>query len=482
VNVPVTLQWTLGITIAVYIGVMYGIAYVARKRVSTAEDYVVAGRRLPFSLAWMTLVATWFGAGTLLLTTDEVRREGLSAIALDPLGPSLCLIVAGLFVAGPMWSLQLLTLPDFFRRKFGPAAELLSGLIMVPSYFGWIAAEYTALAEILQLYFGLDLRIGLVLVALVGGGYTIMGGMWSVTLTDAVQLALILIGVVILAFAVLGQLGGGDWTTGLAALHEKVHPDRRVWMPTHDVRELLGWLAILTSASLGNLAAQDLLQRVFASRSARVAKSSCIFAGLMYLVFGMIPVGLGLAAPLLAPDSESGVLPILATAFLSPPIAVVFVVAVFSAVLSTIESAIIAPSSVLAQNLLGPRLGVNPLLLNRLSTAAVTIGSLLVAYAGDSARDLLESAYSATLVGLFVPMMIGLYTTPRSQAPGLAAIVVGTGVWLVHLVCGWEHFLEFLPAMAPLQLPVALVSTALSLAAYLLIEPPWRMQKLAQRT
>src|SRR5687768_11126529 len=118
-NISSSLQWILGATIVIYVLVMYAIALYAHRRVSTAEDYIVAGRKLLFSLAWMTLVATWFGAGTLLLTTDEVRREGLSAIALDPLGPALCLIVAGLFVAGPMWSLKLLTLPDFFRRKYG---------------------------------------------------------------------------------------------------------------------------------------------------------------------------------------------------------------------------------------------------------------------------------------------------------------------------------------------------------------------------
>jgi Na+/proline symporter len=371
----------------------------------------------------------------------------------------------------------LLTLPDFFRRKFGPAAELLSALIMVPSYFGWIAAEYTALAEILQLYFGLDIRIGIALVAVIGGGYTILGGMWSVTLTDAAQLVLILIGVVILAFVVLGQLGQGDWLTGLERLHETVHPDRLTWMPTEDVKALMGWLAVLASASLGNLAAQDLLQRVFASKSARVAKGSCIFAGCMYLVFGLIPVGLGLAAPLLAPDHESGVLPMLATAFLSPPIAIVFVVAVFSAVLSTIESAIIAPSSVLAQNLIGPVWKIDRLVLNRLSTLTVTTCSLLVAYAGESAYDLLESAYAATLVGLFVPMMIGLYTQPRSQRPALAAIIVGTGIWLVHLVAGWEHLFEFVPAIARLHIPIALAATACSLFAYIAVEPPWRMRR-----
>jgi len=475
-TIPLSLQWTLAAAIVLYISVMYGIAWLARRRITTAEDYIVAGRRLPFSLAWMTLLATWFGAGTLLTATDEVRREGLHAAALDPLGAGLCLILAGIFVAGPMWRMQLLTLPDFFRRKYGRTAEVLSAAIMVPSYFGWIAAQFVALAGILELYFGLDPRIGIAVVAIVGGGYTVMGGMWSVTLTDSVQISLVLVGVVVLGLVVFGQLGDGSFAAGLARLPAELPAHKLDWIPTADLQAFTGWVAVLAIGALGNLPGQDLLQRIFAARSQRVAQGACLFAGVAYLAFGMIPVALGLGANLVDSGADRSVLPILANAFLSPPVAIVFVVAVFSAVLSTIDSAIIAPSSVLAQNVLGPALGADPLRLNRWATVIVTAGSLLVAYAGESAYSLLESAYAATLVGLLVPMMFGLYTRPRHPASAVASILLGTGIWLVHLLCGWENFLQPIQSMAVPPLPIALAATACSLLAYLCFEPPWRMR------
>jgi Na+/proline symporter len=138
----------LAALLGVYVVVMFALAYWASRRIHSAEDYLVAGRRLPLSLAWATLFATWFGAGTLLTATDEVRAEGLRAAALEPIGAGLCLIVAGVFFARRLWEQKILTLPDFYGRRFGTPAEVIASLIMVPGYFGWIAAQFVALAGI----------------------------------------------------------------------------------------------------------------------------------------------------------------------------------------------------------------------------------------------------------------------------------------------------------------------------------------------
>ena len=86
------MRLTLGVTIGVYLIVIFALAIWARRRVKNEEDYIVAGRRLPLSLATATLLATWFGAGTLLTATDEIRAEGLRVTALEPYGAGLCLI------------------------------------------------------------------------------------------------------------------------------------------------------------------------------------------------------------------------------------------------------------------------------------------------------------------------------------------------------------------------------------------------------
>lgn len=471
-----SLQWLLGGTIIVYLIVMYAIGYVAQRRIETTEDFVVAGRRLPLSLAWMTILATWFGAGTLLTAADEVRAEGLRAAALDPLGAGTCLLLAGLFVAGPMWRMGLLTVPDFFRRKFGLVAELVASLILVPSYFGWIAAQFVALAGVLELFFGLPIAWGLPLVAVVGTGYTLMGGMWSVTLTDAVQISLVLGGLIVLALVTLTQLGDGSAADGLARVGRETPPDMLAMLPVNSRVELLGWIGVFATGALGNLPGQDLMQRVFSARSEWTARWACLFAGGVYLVFGAIPLLLALAGNLLFPqDVESAILPALAHAFLSPPVAVIFVVALLSAILSTIDSAILSPASVLAQNVF-PHLGHGDMLrMNRIAVLLVAACSLGIAFAGESAYTLLEDSYELTLVGLFVPMMLGLYTRPRSGYAAVCSMLVGTSVWAVHFAAGWDHFLPHLALIGSWQLPVSLAATACGVLAYFALEPPWRV-------
>ncbi|MDA1274493.1 MAG: sodium:solute symporter family protein [Verrucomicrobia bacterium] len=472
-----SLKWLLGTVIVAYLALMYGIAWVAQKRIASTEDFLVAGRRLPLSLAWMTILATWFGAGTLLAASDEVRKEGLRAAALDPLGAGACLLFAGLFVAGPMWRMGLLTVPDFFRRKFGRAAEMISSLILVPSYFGWIAAQFMALAGMLNLFFGLDPRIGLLLVAVIGTGYTLMGGMWSVTLTDAVQITLVAVGLIILGFATLNELGNGSVVAAFERIGRETPAEKLVLIPTTDAVALMGWLGVFATGALGNVPGQDLMQRIFAAKSDRTASIACLVAGVAYLVLGAIPLVLAVSANLLFPDEiENAILPVLAHSFLSPPLAVIFVLALLSAILSTIDSAILSPAGVLAQNVVARFYSGDLLRINRLSVVFVAACSLVLAYFGENAYSMLEEAYVLTLVGLFVPLMIGLYSKPKNGRAAIASMLVGTGVWAVHFALGWESFLETVRWIGELALPVSLSATVCGLLAYLAFEPPWKLE------
>ncbi|QDU97267.1 sodium:solute symporter family protein [Lignipirellula cremea] len=474
------MQGLLGGVIAVYLVGMYALGYYAQQKIETHEDFLVAGRKLPLSLAWMTLLATWFGAGTLLTATDTVREEGLAGAALDPLGCGVCLLLAGVLVAGPIWRMKLLTVADLFRRRFGPWSELLSSIVLVPSYFGWVAAQFVALAGMLQLFFGLDPFYGLTCVAIVGVGYTLMGGMWSVTLTDAVQISLVLVGVVVLGGVVLVELGGGDAAAGWMRLVQETPAEKQTLIPHATAIQFWQWLGVFAVGALGNLPGQDLMQRIFAARSARVAQGACYLAGGLYLLFGAVPVMLGLAAPLLFPELQEAILPTLAHAFLSPVVTVIFVVALMSAVLSTIDSAILSPASVLAQNVFPRFTSLSPLKLNRFAVLLVTAGSLAAAYSGESAYELLEAAYEVIMVSLLVPLLLGLYTRPRSEWPAVASILSGFLVWAIHFGLEWDHFAAGWPLLGAYQAPTSLCATGVSLLAYLLCEPPWTMRRATE--
>lgn len=470
------LKWLLAVCMIGYLIGMYIIAFIAQKRIHNTEDFLVAGRRLPLSLAWMTLLATWFGAATILGAADEVRSGGLRAVAIDPYGAGFCLLFSGLFVAGPMWRMQLLTVPDFFLRKFGRMAELLSSIIMVPSYFGWIAVQFTALAGMLNLFFDIPIELGLVLVAAIGTGYTLAGGMWSVTLTDAVQIILVLAGLIVLAVVVLMELGSGSVVSGWSRLGTETDPEMLVIIPTQNGTELLGWVGLFLIGSLGSVPGQDLMQRVFSSNSEKTAKRACLIAGVAYLAFGAIPLMLALAGNLLFPgEIDSDILPAMAHTFLHPVVAVIFVVALLSAILSTIDSAILSPASVLAQNIF-PRFGYSDTLRsNRLAVLIVAACSLSVAFMGKNAFELLEESYSLTLVGLFVPLMLGLYSRPQNRWAANAAMMTGSSLWGIHYVMQWDYFLPVSPLMQMIELPVSIGATICALLAYFACEPPWKI-------
>ena len=174
IEIPPGTWWLLTIATLVYLAVMYFIAFLAQRRITSPEEFLLAGRRLPLSLAWMTLLATWFGAGTLLTVADEVRHEGLQAATLDPLGAGCCLLFVAGFVAAPMWRMQIATVADFSHRV-GRGANCCRQSFWC-RVTGWIAAVRTGgyLESTLVDSHGADWcwwRCS--------DGYIWMGGMWS---------------------------------------------------------------------------------------------------------------------------------------------------------------------------------------------------------------------------------------------------------------------------------------------------------------
>lgn len=450
-----TMFYVFASALGIYLVVMYGLGFLARKRINNVEDFLLAGRRLPVSLTAITIMATWFGAESLMTTADEVAGEGLRKAMLDPLGISACLLLAGLFVAGPMWRMNLLTVPDFFQKRFGKTAEILASLILVPSYFGWVAAQYVALAQLLDTFFGIPREYGIALVAVFGTGYTLLGGMWTISWTDAIQMGFILLGLVLLGHAILVELGDDNLMQGVESLRYSPAPSRwRIADPDTFWRDTLTALSALAIGCLGNLPMQDLMQRIFSAGSDKIAVKACLIASVGYLTMGILPVATGMAAHIMYPEATGeleDVVMVIASRLLNPFFLLIFFLAIVSAVLSTIVSAVMAPSAVLAHNLAQPAvaraLGRKPtettmLMMQRGAIALVAAASAWLAYRGESAYDLVLQSYSMALVGLFVPFIVGLLNRHPPHMAAVLSMLAGIGVWGFHLWMGWEIFFQ----------------------------------------
>lgn len=455
----------LGVSITVYLTIMFGIALWSQSKIKDEEDYIVAGRKMPMLLTSATLLATWFGAGTLLTATDEIYRDGLHVTALEPYGAGLCLLIAGLFFAKPLWEMKVCTISDIYKNKFGPRAEAWSVMLTVPGYIGWIAVQLAALSGIIQIFFGVPTTISIPAVALIAMAYTLLGGMWSVSITDAAQIILVVAGMLMLSFNVFTGLGGGV-AAGIEKALAAANPKDLVLIPHESAAEFMGWLSVLAVAAIGNLPGQDLGQRIFSAKSSRTAQHACYLAGFLYIVLGTIPVLLGIAAKsILPPDVTHSVLPALARAYLSPAATVMFMLALLSVVLSTIDSAILAPAATLARNALRPYVParISTIILCQYCVVLVTAASAALALSGEKTYKLLEESYAIGLVGLFVPFFICVFSKRHDETAALISMAVGTAIWLLSFALDTT-------------LPMDLIAVSAGFAAYYLAAN-WRRNK-----
>ena len=282
--------------LVVYLAVMLGVGLYAGRRVHNSTDFIVAGQRLPLLLCTATLAATWFGGGICIGAASAAYKGGILAVIADPFGAALCLFIAGLLYVRMMRRMGLMTIASFFSRRFGPRAGLLASLCTIPAYIGWVGSLLVAFGRILQSLTGIDPAFGICAAAVIVLIYTWAGGMWAVTLTDFIQVTILVLGLFILTPILLSDMGGWE------ALVTSIPASRFDFYPRGDAASWLvyarDWLVI----GLGNLAGQDLIQRSLSSRDETVAYRSAYLAGLLYITVGLLPVFLGMAGAVVLPD------------------------------------------------------------------------------------------------------------------------------------------------------------------------------------
>ena len=187
----------LWVGIIFYLAAMLFIGWLSSRKVKSMSDFLVAGRRLPLWMATATLLATWFGAGSSMGVAATVYSDGIGGVIADPFGASISLLLAGIFIVGVLRKKGCMTVTDIIEKRFGSAAGIYASLWMIPVYVGWLAAQLLGLGTMLHLLTGINVSTGTIIGAVVVLIYTCAGGMWAVTLTDVVQVGLIIIGLVL---------------------------------------------------------------------------------------------------------------------------------------------------------------------------------------------------------------------------------------------------------------------------------------------
>jgi len=432
--------------VILYLLISVGIGLFAATRVHSSKDFAVAGRSLPLPVVTATVFATWFGAEAVLGISSTFVQEGLRGVVADPFGSSMCLILAGLFFAPRLYRLNILTVGDYYRLRFGRAVEVLCTLCIVASYLGWVAAQFKVLGLVLNVVTegGVSQSAGIVIGALIVLAYTTFGGMFSVAILDFVQISVIMGGLLYIVSVVSGLTGGVGVVIEHAAAAGKLDlfPPARLaeWIPF-----IGAWMTMM----LGSVPQQDVFQRITSAKDERTAVRGSLLGGMLYFGFCFVPMFLAYAATLVDPakfgalleqDSQL-VLPMLILQHTPMAAQIVFFGAVLSAVMSCSSATLLAPSVALSENVIRPAFPHmnDSEFLRLMRVVLIGFAGIVLAIAlwsDASIYKLVVSTYKVTLVAAFIPLFAGLYWKRATTQGALCAILAGTTSWVVMELAG----------------------------------------------
>lgn len=432
------------IAVIAYLACTVLIGFVAMRWVKNSADFVNANRQLPLLLSSAALFALWFGSETLFGATSSFLEKGILGIIEDPLGGFLCLVLFGGFFARRLYRMNLLTLGDLYRNAYGQKVELVAAAFMLLTFFGYIAAQLVALGLLLQLLAGISLMHGILISTLVVTLYTLAGGMWAISITDFAQGIIIVAGLVWAAWLLVGDAGGwSKLASQTPAAHFRVFPEANA----HDWwHYLAAWMTL----GLGSIPSQDVFQRMNASKSEKVAVHSFYWGGLVYLCVAIIPLVIVMATRVLYPQILQGdmqqVLPKVMLAHMPLGVQVLFFGALLSAIFSTCSGAILAPASILSENLIKPLWpkkfsDKQFLLLLRFSVILMAAAGCGMALMRNNIFELVGEASVLGLVTLLVPMCVATFWPSAAHAlPAMLAMIFGFISWLIAAYWVQTHF------------------------------------------
>lgn len=448
---------TILLGVVIYIIVQFAFGLLLSHRIKDEQDFILAGRKLGPLLGAFTVFATWFGAESVIGAAGNIYENGLSGSSSDPFGYGLCLIVMGCFFAVPLWKRKYTTFGDFFRERYSNKVEKLFVLLVVPSSIFWAAAQIRAFGQIVSVISDVEVNLAIAGAALLVTIYTMIGGMRATAITDLVQGVLLIIGLFILFIFIVNAASGLEASLALI-------PSERIQLFNNNISLLQSiekWAVPICGATL----AAESIARILATRSANTARFSAISGGLLYILIGIIPLYIGLIGPELVVglDDPEQIIPVLAKQHLSTFFYILFCGALVSAILSTVDSALLAAASLISHNIVVP-LRSNITEVGKVAVARISvIGLGLIAYYfavnAGGVYELIQTAVAFGTAGVFVVGTIGLFSSFGDQYSAFTGLLVGSAVWVAgEFVFIWQT--PYLIALVSAAIAYSLVAIA----------------------
>lgn len=426
---------TVTVIVAAYLLVMLFIGWYSSKKISSNTDFMVAGRRLGPLLMAGTLAATEIGGGSSLgVVQNGMSGYGISSSwYITTMGFAFVILT---FLAPKFREATVKTVPEYFRRRYGKSAGLVTAIIMLLPLVGLTAGQFIASSVILSTMLGISYRAAVVIVAVVVTIYSVMGGLWSVTLTDFVQVFLIIIGMLIaVPFAIHLAGGWGSVTANVPA-------ETFDMLSGYSVGGILS-LTVMYVATF--TVGQEAVSRYYAARDGKAAKQGSILAAIVNFVYAFVPAVLGVIVLALinmgrfqaedfADVGARYALPVLAMEAMPAVICGLLFAGIISATMSSSDSDLLGAGSIFANDIyhavLKPDATSEEVMkVTKLVMGIVGVASMFIAlFNTSSIVTLLMFCFTLRAAGAFFPYVLGHYWKGASLGGTIASLISGSVV------------------------------------------------------
>jgi len=436
------------------------------RRMKSLEDFFLASRKLSAGLIYLSLTAAWFGATSILVSTDEALRSGVSSFWLVGLPAVATVLILAVFLVRPLYRLSIMTLPDLVELRYGRAVRHLSSVLIIWYMAVLAASQMVALGNFLRPFLGFSYFWSLALGTAVVLLYSVFGGLRSVVMTDCIQFFLLAAGVIGLCVFLAGRSSWHTISSIAGGLGKHGYFDFFLNLKEN--------FLIALSFTLAWTISPIALQRIQAARDVREArKGLSATAATLFLLYGLVVIIGIFSLPLFSGQMLSRPL---VSEIIASKVGVLFggilFVAVVSAILSTMDTAINTGALALTRDFYQQFFASpdkRPVLVSRLATVLVGGAAFLVATRFRSILKTIGLSSEILAEGFFVPGLAMIFLRRRLPLAGLLSLCLGGGFAVLSFLGATNILSLGLPAW-PFSVPYGLLLSLFGFVLGLIID------------
>jgi solute:Na+ symporter, SSS family len=411
-----------------YMGGILAAGFWARRKATTQEQFLVAGRSVGPWLYAGTLAAIVLGGASTVGGVKLGYQYGISGMWLVcMLGVGI--LVLSLFLVQKMLGLELYTVPELLERRYGRPARIAGGVVMT-AYDLMVSVTATiAVGSVMQVIVGVPRTPAILMSSAVMVIYSVLGGMWSLTLTDIIQFIIKTVGIFFILLPVAILHAGG-----LSVMHARL-PGAYFSLTHIGTGRIVSFFVLYV---FGILIGQDIWQRVFTARSVKVARYAGLGVGLYCLAYGLAGALIGTAGRLFLPalgDADTAYAQIV-NAVLPIGLRGLVLAAALAAIMSTASACLLAASTVLLEDVYLPlrhAANAGSVAQSRAVTLALGVVMTVGSCAMHDVITALTVAYDLLVGGLLVPVLAAMLWRGGTAIAALSSIAIGSAAVLVLL-------------------------------------------------